>query len=328
MKINIYNFIFFVSLGLLFITGKPVLKNLTLNNVQAAENCPPRVRCSEEEYPFCIPNVNFNDCGGIYRCWDGDILESLIGNCTYKFNPDPNAETTPWPTPTMDPMICEITPKIVEPGYSGEIKIKHSGIKKGTNYGLVLKTGSNSHTEIFEATQEGLLEIIISRSSPLLESGVFEVRRPYTVDRALICSGAIVVKKVETPAPTPAPTSPATDPDAPPSLIDQPVTAERLNSLNPLVIFGGHSDLHKDGGLKPAGVFNRVLNFLFPLAGLILFVMLVWGGFEMLTGAAQKQNLDAGKQRVTAAITGFILLFVSYWIVQIVEYVTGVMILG
>jgi hypothetical protein len=102
----------------------------------------------------------------------------------------------------------------------------------------------------------------------------------------------------------------------------------RLRELNPLYIFMVNPVLHDEGALKPAGVFNRALYFLFPLAGLILFVMLVWGGFEMLTGAAKKQNLDAGKQRVTAAITGFILLFISYWLIQIIEYITGVIILG
>lgn len=102
----------------------------------------------------------------------------------------------------------------------------------------------------------------------------------------------------------------------------------RFASLNPLNIFNADPEFHDEGKLQPSGVINRALNFIFPLAGLILFVMIIWGGFEMLTGAAKKQNLDAGKQRVTAAITGFILLFISYWIVQIIEFITGVRILG
>lgn len=106
------------------------------------------------------------------------------------------------------------------------------------------------------------------------------------------------------------------------------LTESRFASLNPLHIFGANHVLQEYGKLQPAGIFNRALYFLFPLAGLILFLMLVWGGFEMLIGAAKKQNLDAGKQRVTAAVIGFVLLFVSYWLVQIIEYITGVRILG
>lgn len=106
------------------------------------------------------------------------------------------------------------------------------------------------------------------------------------------------------------------------------LTARSLRDLNPLVFLGANPELHDNGRLNVAGLINRALSFIFPLAGLVLFLMLVWGGFEMLTGAASKQNLDAGKQRITAALIGFLLLFVSYWIVQIIEYITGIVILG
>jgi len=103
-----------------------------------------------------------------------------------------------------------------------------------------------------------------------------------------------------------------------------------LDALNPLSITESTNEtlFNPDGNFSVAAFINEALNFIFPLAGLILFVMIVWGGFEMLTGAASKKNLDAGKQRVTAAIIGFLLLFCSYWIIQIVEQITGVNILG
>jgi|GEM_PF-483086 len=108
-----------------------------------------------------------------------------------------------------------------------------------------------------------------------------------------------------------------------------PLTIDKLKSMNPLLVFQGNQDLiSASGSLSVSGLINRSLSFIFPLAGLLLFLMLVWGGFEMLTGAASKKNMDAGKERITAAILGFLLLFASYWIVQIVEYITGVQILG
>ena len=102
------------------------------------------------------------------------------------------------------------------------------------------------------------------------------------------------------------------------------VTDETLDSVNPLRMF---SSPHADQFSTPGGIVSRALDFAFPIAGLILFVMLVWGGFEILAGAAGKKSLDAGKQRATAAVIGFLLLFSSYWIAQIVEYVFGVAIL-
>ncbi len=77
----------------------------------------------------------------------------------------------------------------------------------------------------------------------------------------------------------------------------------------------------------PGGIVSRVLNFLFPLAGLVLFVMLVWGGFEILSKSSQgTKGVEAGRNRITAAIVGFILLFATYWMAQIIEIVFGIVI--
>lgn len=97
---------------------------------------------------------------------------------------------------------------------------------------------------------------------------------------------------------------------------------DTLDALNPL-----KRSTQADSLSTPSGIIARALSFLFPLAGFILFIMIVWGGFEMLSQAATKKSMDAGRQRVTAAIIGFVLLFASYWIMQIVEVVFDVVIL-
>lgn len=102
------------------------------------------------------------------------------------------------------------------------------------------------------------------------------------------------------------------------------VTAETLDSLNPLRQEGNLADELS----TPTDIINRFLSYLFPIAGFILFLMIVWGGFEMMTGALNKKSVESGKQRVTAAVIGFMLLFASYWITQIIEAVFGIQILG
>lgn len=139
-------------------------------------------------------------------------------------------------------------------------------------------------------------------------------------------------------SPTPSPTSPSTPggggsgTETPPggtggasSDIDifEGPTSTNFKQLNPLEMFGNSEG---KALTSPGAIVSRLLVFAFPLAGLILFTMLVWGGFEMLTGATSK-GIDAGKQRVTSALVGFLLLFVSYWVFQIVEVIFGVAIL-
>ena len=129
-----------------------------------------------------------------------------------------------------------------------------------------------------------------------------------------------------TPTSAPTPTGPVIDPINPP-------TDEFFDLVDPLQHGGGKTILDDVASpfaaqLKtPGGIISRLLFFAFPLAGLILFVMLVWAGFEILIGAPTKKSIDAGKQRATAAIVGFLLLFASYWIFQIIEVVFGVKIL-
>jgi hypothetical protein len=123
---------------------------------------------------------------------------------------------------------------------------------------------------------------------------------------------------------TPAQNRHCTDlclPPPDPINILQGPTNETFDTLNPLRKSPFRRQLS-----TPGGIVSRLLIFIFPAAGLVLFVMLVWGGFEVLIGGFEKKSLDAGKQRITAAIVGFLLLFASYWIMQIVEYVFGLVI--
>lgn len=78
----------------------------------------------------------------------------------------------------------------------------------------------------------------------------------------------------------------------------------------------------------PGGIMSVLLPYLFTIAGLILFVMILWGGFEMLSGASDTKAQEAGKQRIIAALIGFVLLFISFWIAQIIQYIFGVNVVG
>lgn len=100
-----------------------------------------------------------------------------------------------------------------------------------------------------------------------------------------------------------------------------------LETINPLNIGNTTNTSLAEQLSTPGGIISRLLEFAFPLAGLILFVMIVWGGFETLAGSATKKSVESGRKRITSAILGFILLFASYWIIQIIQLVFGVQIL-
>jgi len=77
-----------------------------------------------------------------------------------------------------------------------------------------------------------------------------------------------------------------------------------------------------------AGLTNALLPIVITAAGLILFGMLVFGGFTMLAGAADKESQEKGKKMITSALTGFVIVFVAYWLAQILQVIFKVNIVG
>lgn len=118
----------------------------------------------------------------------------------------------------------------------------------------------------------------------------------------------------------------STNPTAIPSpqILIPPVDEDLLNELNPLKNYSTKADQLS----TPGGIISEVLTYAFPIAGVILFVMLIMAGFKMLTGASNSSNMEEGKKMISTAIVGFIILFAAYWIAQLIEIIFGISILG
>lgn len=94
-----------------------------------------------------------------------------------------------------------------------------------------------------------------------------------------------------------------------------------LKSLSP-VTFGQFDTF---GALVSVIVRNA-----FVLAGVISFLLLVFGGFSVImgAGAGDTKQLEKGKETITGATIGLIVVVTSYWIVQIIGKVSGLPLLG
>lgn len=61
---------------------------------------------------------------------------------------------------------------------------------------------------------------------------------------------------------------------------------------------------------------SRAMDIIFIFAGVGLLLMLLSGGFTFLTSAGDTKKLEQGKQTLTNALLGFIIVFASFWLVQ------------
>lgn len=69
-------------------------------------------------------------------------------------------------------------------------------------------------------------------------------------------------------------------------------------------------------------MLNLIVKVLFVGAGLVLFVMIVGAGFAMIQGGGK--DAEKAKTTMTSAVLGFIIMFAAYWIMQIIQLLTGI----
>ena len=73
----------------------------------------------------------------------------------------------------------------------------------------------------------------------------------------------------------------------------------------------------------PADLINKlVLPNIFVFAGLIFLALLIGGAFSILRSGDGK-GLEKAREQIMNAAIGFIIVFVAYWIVQIVGLLVG-----
>nr|MBP9690945.1 hypothetical protein [Candidatus Woesebacteria bacterium] len=55
-------------------------------------------------------------------------------------------------------------------------------------------------------------------------------------------------------------------------------------------------------------VVNVVTTFLYPFAGVILLLILIWGGYDYLSSGGDPEKVKSGQAKITAGVIGFVLL--------------------
>lgn len=82
-----------------------------------------------------------------------------------------------------------------------------------------------------------------------------------------------------------------------------------------------------DPNLSIGLIVSKAFTYVFTIAGLLLLFLLISGGFQLMTGANDPKAKEAASKKITNAFIGFIIIFVAYWLVQIIEVVLGISIL-
>jgi hypothetical protein len=71
-------------------------------------------------------------------------------------------------------------------------------------------------------------------------------------------------------------------------------------------------------------VFSNVVSYALGFAGIVLFVLLIVGGFKFITSGGDPKAVESARKTITSAITGLVIILVSYLILVLISNITGV----
>lgn len=89
-------------------------------------------------------------------------------------------------------------------------------------------------------------------------------------------------------------------------------------------LFNGAS--HPTRQVTGLGTFvSTIVSNAIIVSGIVFIFMGLYAGYQMISAAGQRspQNMEAAKKTLTTAFVGFLLVFGSYFIVRIIETITG-----
>lgn len=70
----------------------------------------------------------------------------------------------------------------------------------------------------------------------------------------------------------------------------------------------------------PQGFISKFLGFGVGIGGGIAFLLILFGGLQILTSAGNPEKMNAGRELVSAAISGLLLIIFSVFLLRLIGY--------
>ncbi len=101
------------------------------------------------------------------------------------------------------------------------------------------------------------------------------------------------------------------------------------------VVIPGYDGLVKDKALlsmnqgkpKLGDIVTDIIPHLFVFAGILMMLMVLWGGIHLMIAGGDPEGIKEGRAKITWGLVGFLVVFASYFIVQIVSAIFHISIL-
>lgn len=75
-------------------------------------------------------------------------------------------------------------------------------------------------------------------------------------------------------------------------------------------------------------ILSVIVRNIYIIAAIILLIFIFIGGLGTILNAGNAEKQKQSSQTLSSAVTGFFILFASYWIIKLIELILGVQILS
>lgn len=74
-----------------------------------------------------------------------------------------------------------------------------------------------------------------------------------------------------------------------------------------------------------ASLVNTIIPNVLVISGVVFLLIIIYAGFQLIAaGQVDPQKWEKTRQTLTQAVIGLIIIVVAYWLVLIIQQVTGV----
>ena len=71
------------------------------------------------------------------------------------------------------------------------------------------------------------------------------------------------------------------------------------------------------------GIFENAISAILSFAAILLFILLIVGGYKYITSGGNPKSVESAKMTLTYAIGGMLLIALAFLILQFIEVFTG-----
>jgi len=84
------------------------------------------------------------------------------------------------------------------------------------------------------------------------------------------------------------------------------------------------SSTNYPAGATVGDVISALLPYIFGIAGFLILLYTVMGGYQIMNSRGDPKAMAQGRDKLTYAVVGFVIMAVSYWILQLVGQILNI----